>query len=364
MAESKTNTNSDEISLKELILKLKEIWIFLWSKWKIILLAGIVGAAIGLTLSFISKPKYTAKLTFVVANEKSNSLGSFSGLAAIAGIDLGGGGSDLFSSDNIMELMKSRLMIERTLLSPVEVDGKRLTLLEHYVSFNKLHKNWKKNPLLATIHFEINCDPTKFSRIQDSVIESIFIKITKEALSVNKPDKRLSIIESTFKGTNEIFSKVFLEELNNRVSEFYIGTKTMRLKENVDILQNKADSLSGIITSATMGIASITDQNMNSAKAIAIAGRSRKQIDLQVAGAVYAEVVKNLELAKITLQKETPLIQVIDSPVYPLKKEKLGKLKGLLLGGILAGFVIVGWLLGQKFYQSIMKVEDQDQQSL
>ena len=355
MAESKTNTNSDEISLKELIEMAKKISLFLWSKWKIILLAGILGAGIGLALSFIIKPKYTAKLTFVVANEKGNSLGSFSGLAAIAGIDLGGGGSDLFSSDNIMQLMKSRLMIERTLLSPVEVDKKRLTLLEHFVSFNKLHKNWDKNPLLATIHFEINCDPTKFSRTQDSIIESIYIKINKDALSVYKPDKKLSIIESTFTGNNEIFSKVFLEELNNRVSEFYIGTKTMRLKQNVDILQDRADSLSRIITSATIGIASLTDQNLNSSRALAIAGKSRKQIDLQVAGAVYTEVIKNLELAKITLQKETPLIQVIDSPVYPLKKEKLGKLKGLVLGGIFAGFLTVIWLMGKRIYKLIMR---------
>lgn len=354
MAENTPSIKSDEISLKEIIIKGIEIWHFLWSKWLIILIAGLLGGAIGLTMSFSIKPKYTARLTFVVANEKGNPLGSYSGLAAMAGIDLGGGGSDLFSSENIMELMKSRLMIERTLLSPVEVEGKRLTLLEHYVSFNKLHKNWDKNPMLATIHFEINCDPTKFSRIQDSIIESIFRKITKEALSVNKPDKKLSIIESTFTGTNEIFSKVFLEELNNRVSEFYIGTKTMRLKQNVEILQNRADSLSGIITSATRGIANLTDQNMNSSKAIAIAGRSRKQIDLQVAGAVYTEVVKNLELAKFTLQKETPLIQVIDSPVYPLQKEKLGKLNGLVLGGFLAGFLAIGFLLGKWFISLIM----------
>ena len=305
-------------------------------------------------MSFIIKPKYTAKLTFVVANEKSNSLGSFSGLAAIAGIDLGGGGSDLFSSDNITELMKSRRMIESTLLTPMEVDGKRVTLIEHYISFKKLRKSWSKNLKLTNIHYEIKCDPAKFSREQDSIIESIFKEIIKEDFRVSKPNKNLSIIESAFTSINEIFSKVFLEELNNKVSEFYIETKTKRLKQNVDILQDRADSLSGIITSATMGIASLTDQNLNSSRAIAIAGRSRKQIDLQVAGAVYTEVVKNLELAKVTLQKETPLIQVIDSPVYPLKKEKLGKLKGIVLGGFLAGFLAIGFLLGKWFVSLIM----------
>ena len=352
---SRTDNDETSIIIKELALKLKEISQFLISKWKIIIGAIILGAIFGLTLSFIIKPKYTAMLSFAVANDKSNPLGAYSGLASMAGIDLGGGGSDLFSSDNIIELMKSRKMVESTLLAPVEVDGKRVTLIEHYISFKKLRNKWSNKPKLANIHYEINCDPSKFSREQDSIIGHIYKTFKEDDFSVNKPDKKLSIIESTITSTNEIFSKVFLEEINNKVSEFYIETKTKRLKQNVDILQERADSLSGIITISTLGIANLTDQNLNPSRAIVTAGKSRKQVDLQVAGAVYGEVVKNLELAKVTLQKETPLIQVIDSPIYPLKKDRLGKLEGLIFGGIIAFFLIIAWLLASRFYHSIMK---------
>jgi hypothetical protein len=50
----------------------------------------------------------------------------------------------------------------------------------------------------------------------------------------------------------------------------------------------------------------------------------RKQIDIQTSGIIYGEALKNLALAKVVLQKETPLIQLIDKPVYPLKKGNLG----------------------------------------
>ena len=43
-------------------------------------------------------------------------------------------------------------------------------------------------------------------------------------------------------------------------------------------------------------------------------------------------------MAKVSLRKETPLLQVIDAPILPLEKEKLGRLKSLVLGGFLAGF--------------------------
>jgi len=354
VAENTPTTKSNEISIKEIILKSKEIWQFLWSKWLTILIVGLLGGAIGLALSFVIKPKYTATLTFAVANEKSNPLGAYAGLASMAGLDLGGGGSDLFSSENIMELMKSKKMIENTLLTPTKVDEKNTTLIEYYITFNKLRESWIKKPGLANIHFEINCEPDKFSRTQDSIVGSICDKLSKTAISISKPDKKLSIIESRVITTNEIFSKQFLEGLISNVSAFYIETKTKRLKQNVDILQNRADSLSAILTSSTQNIASLTDQNLNPAKAMVNAGRARKQIDLQITGTVYGEILKNLELSKVTLQKETPLIQVIDSPVYPLQKEKFGKSKGIISGGMLAGFLIVGWLLGRKLYQSII----------
>jgi uncharacterized protein involved in exopolysaccharide biosynthesis len=65
-------------------------------------------------------------------------------------------------------------------------------------------------------------------------------------------------------------------------------------------------------------------------------------------------VVKNLELAKFTLQQETPVIQVVDRSYLPLQKEKESKLKGLLLGGILAGFLTICFLLARRWWKSIL----------
>ena len=40
---------------------------------------------------------------------------------------------------------------------------------------------------------------------------------------------------------------------------------------------------------------------------------------------------------KMSLLKETPLLEVIDQPVYPLAKEKLGKAKGIAVPGMPVG---------------------------
>ena len=63
---SQANFDNDEISLKELILKMKEWFAFLKSKWKTILLAGVIGGLIGLTIAWFKKPTYKATLTFAM----------------------------------------------------------------------------------------------------------------------------------------------------------------------------------------------------------------------------------------------------------------------------------------------------------
>ena len=59
-------------------------------------------------------------------------------------------------------------------------------------------------------------------------------------------------------------------------------------------------------------------------------------------------------MAKITLRKETPLIQIIDSPIFPLEKTKVSKLKFLIIGGILASFLIILYLIFSQMYKKMI----------
>jgi hypothetical protein len=51
----------------------------------------------------------------------------------------------------------------------------------------------------------------------------------------------------------------------------------------------------------------------------------QRQVDASIRR--FSELVKQSELAKVTLRKETPLIQIIDRPILPLLKERFGKVK-------------------------------------
>ncbi len=77
-------------------------------------------------------------------------------------------------------------------------------------------------------------------------------------------------------------------------------------------------------------------------------------IDVQTSGAVYAEMVKNLEVSKITLRNTTPLIQIIDEPILPLKDTTWSLLKTIVLGIMIGGLLMLTFLSLRYFYQQAM----------
>lgn len=351
------NGAETEISLKELIQKIQEGYRYLFSQWKMIVLAGFLGAVLGLSYSFYKKPVYRAEYSFVLEEEKSGGLSGALGLASQFGIDLGSsGGGGAFAGDNLMELMKSRSMVQQALLSPLNTQGRAESLVEHYISVNKMRESWDEKPELKNLHFPINAKPAEFSRAQDSVMMSIHANLVKNVLSVAKVDKKLSIIKVEVKSTNEIFAKAFAEALVEQVSQFYVDTKTRKSAKNVAILQHQADSVRQRLNAAIGGVASANDANpnLNAAMQILRVPSQQRQVDVQANTAILTELVKNLELSKLALRRETPLIQVIDKPVFPLAIERIGKLKGLIVGGFLAGFFICFYLLLRKLMQNIL----------
>ena len=348
---------NDEISLRELIEKGKEWYAYLLSQWKIILLAGIIGACLGLAYSFIKKPIYTATLSFALEDEKGGGgLGGALGLASSFGIDLGGGGGSIFTGSNLTELFKSRAMVEKTLLSPVVLDGKTVSLAEMYIQNNKWRDKWKDKPKLSALQFLPDTKRKYFTREHDSILGVMYQDLSKTGLSVGQKDKKISIITIDVNSTNELFSKYFTEALVKEVSDFYVTTKSKKARMNMDILERQTDSIRRELNGAITGVAVANDNTfgLNPAMNVRRAPSARRQVDVQANTAILTELVKQTELAKVTVRKETPLIQVIDQPILPLKKEKFGKAKGIVLGGVLAGFLIVMVLIVRRVLKQLV----------
>ncbi|MNY03534.1 hypothetical protein D3C86_1361610 [compost metagenome] len=121
------------------------------------------------------------------------------------------------------------------------------------------------------------------------------------------------------------------------------------------VLQKQTDSIRAELNGAITGAASASDETfmLNPAMNVRRSPSVRRQVDVQANTAILTELVKQSELAKVTVRKETPLIQVIDRPILPLPKERFGKGKGLVMGGFLAGFLTVLGLIVRRLLKEL-----------
>jgi hypothetical protein len=332
--------NTDEITFAYISARVRSVTKYLLSKWLTLIITGIAGGLLFLAYTIFQKPTYTATCTFVLEESgKGGMLSQYAGLASLAGVSLDNTESGLFQGDNILELYKSRLMIEKTLLSSADFDGKKELLIERYIAFNDLRNRWRSKDDIDNINF--NGDPGNFNRKQDSIIIDLAKKFNKKYLGVGRPDKKLNIIQVDVSSKDELFAKNFAEKLVENVNNFYVTTKTKKLSQNVEILQKHADSVRNMINSSIAGAANSIDASPNANPALTSlrVPSQRKQVDVQTNIAVYGEVVKNLEVSRLSLLKETPLIQVIDTPILPLDNNRVSKAIALVAGFFTAIFL-------------------------
>jgi hypothetical protein len=349
MAGSKHFSDS-QFTLKEVIQNLGEWVAFFLSQWKVLLLAAILGLGLGVLASIIKKPVFHAETSFVLEEGDAGGISQMSGLASLVGVNLGslGSTSGLFQGDNIMELYRSDRMLGETLLSPFQDDQ---MLIDRYVSFQELDEKWASKVDFASLDFSIPRE--EFSVTQDSVVKEVAKLIRENQLNVAKPDRKLSIIQVSISSKDELFAKAFNEKLVEKVNSFYFETKTKKTGENLSILQSQADSVRSILDESVNAYAVATDRvpNANPLMSSATVESKKRQIDVQATGAVYQEIVKNLEIAKVNHRNNSPLIQIIDSPRLPLERSEIRLVKGMVLGAVIGGLLAFFGLYFRRLYE-------------
>ena len=345
---------SDEITLKELVLKGKEWLGYLWSyKW-LILIVAVLGAGLGFAYAkYVAKPNYTAQVTFAMEQKSSGGASALGGLASSLGLgDLAGSASQsgMFGGENILMLMKSNRIIHEALKEPLkELNG------DHLLNFY-LVNHFKEELEDKVIYlFPKALDTLPFKREQDSVLLLVTKSIREEQLLADRADKKNTIINLEVKDENEYWAYLFSKMLVKHAIELYMDIKVGKLIATEQDLTRKRDSIRGMLDGSITTLAYETDLNSHTPLMRYKTNQAKKQIDVEVLKTMYGNIIQNLEMTKFQRSQEEPIIEIIDEPILPLRREKYGKLKGLIMGGFLAGFLIFCWLVLRRIMKSVMR---------
>ncbi len=308
-----------------------------------------------LLYNYIKSPIHYAKTTFVLDSQNSSSsIGDVASLASLAGINASSfiDASSLFQIDNIQELYKSNSMIINTLMSKSEINKKELPLIIRFGEIEKIDKKWDK----LGVDFNDNTTISLNKRLHDSILIEAAEIIKEKYLIVDKPSRKTTILEIGFNHKDELLAKSFNENLVSIVNDFYYKTKTQKSGKNLQILQRQADSVKTVLDKSILELANEDERvpNPNPLAKINLVPYQKALIDVQSNGAVYQQIISQLEIAKVTHRNKTPLIQKIDQPTLPLENSRL-KLFECLVFGIFGGlFLSVLYYSLSRFYKSLI----------
>jgi hypothetical protein len=328
--------------------------------FKLVLMVVAVGAALGLAYSIFKPVRYNAEITFSVEDSKSIGGGLLSSLGGSIGMDIGslsGAGNGVLSGDNVLSLLKSKSMMAECLKTPYPLgnnasaaSGKQTAIANYviadrYADVYGLREKWAGNKKIGrAIYFG---QPDQNLRLQDSLLKLIIKRIEEKELSVIKPDKKLSFFNIAINTKDEMMSMLITQGIIKIATDFYVNAKVGRLKSNIERLEKRTDSISNLLNQQTY--AATEDArlllNVNPADINAPVYSEISQRDKMVLTSIYAELMKNLEVSKAALIQETPTVQIVDQPSFPLERIETKWYEGILLGACLSFLSITALLL-------------------
>lgn len=327
----KNNINIDQNTSISVTRNLQTFFNFIFRNWLILLIVGILAGLGGIVYATFQKTHYKSHLTFALDEGNSGGgIGNFLNLASQFGLNIGGG-KDMFAGDNILDIMRSRRMVEKVFLTVDTFNNKPYSLIEYYLEITGQRKS---NSKIKNIKFPVDQPRPSFSYQQDSLLYKTYLQFSKSSLFAERPDRKLSIYEVSVSSPDEKFTKDFTDRLVAETNNFYTEIRTKKAKETLNILEKRVDTMKRNLNSSIANKASVQDVNINPAFTEAQVPVQKQQANIQVYGAAYAEMFKNLELARFQYLNEIPLMQIIDAANYPMEKIKSGKLATAILFAI------------------------------
>lgn len=335
----------------------KQLFQYVWNQKNKVFLLVFIGGIIGFTYAFLSKPKYQAKLVFLLNESKAGSINPLSALAGQLGLSQV---SPSISEDRILFLASTKNILGSALLSEFE-PGVRIgdTLM------GILHMRegiLKDTSLVSFTNFKAHTiEEMSFAenKIMDDLINHILIS---KKLVVETYKKKVSsfvgtqnngILIVSFEDKHEMLSLKLTHAIYDRLSEFYTKAVTKSLQANYDLLDRREDSLRQVLTEVEVETASAIDDSYQVIRYKGKIREGRLKRELEILNIMYAEVIKNKELAKFNLEQERPVFQLIDEPMLPLEKHEKSKLLFTSLGaigfGLMALFLVIGVFIKDNF---------------
>jgi len=304
-------------------------------------------------------PVYNAQITFSIDEDEGGSSAGLTGMLSQMGL---GVRPTRYNFDKILELSKSRRVVQEPMFARITVDGKEDFLANHIIRIYGVgvdEEEGSGEPMFFT-HDSLS----SFTREENELLKSVY------GLIIGPPkNPELALLTAGYNEDSNIMTmnattkdETLSIELARRtfyaLSNYYVNRAIEKAQRTYKIVSMKRDSVLGVLRSAEYQLANFEDRNRGMLMRTDQVTKLRLQREIAALAAMYAEVLKNTEVADFSLRTKTPFIQVIDMPIPPLNPSEASFLRSILIGMIIGGLIGVIFVAGRKAIRELMSEND------
>jgi capsule polysaccharide export protein KpsE/RkpR len=329
----------DEITLKDIILKIQQWWSIVWPQKKIIIAASLaIGLIAAFYTKFLTQPTYIASYQLFF-QEESGGLSGAMRLASTFG--LGGGGGSASSSATVQEYIISRNNIAHAMTAELE-NGR---LIDRY--YQEAIEEDEEFAQEFTSKFGTN------QRYTDSVLIQVALGFNEGVLGASF-DEESGVLGFSVVTYDESFTYDLATLLVENTEAQFKDWKKEKGLAAVAAFQKKVDSLELSLDATLRRLGEYQDQNNSLISAVDKMEQMRLTIDMEALKVAYGEYIKGLEMSKAELMNLEGPFKYFDEPIFPLQKDKGSAVIAGVFGSIITGFLLVLFFIGRAEAGNIM----------
>jgi len=349
----------DEIDIVELLKKV-------YKEKKLIFKYSIIAAIFGVVFALLQPNQYTSSTTFIpqLSSDLKTGSSSLSGLASLAGINLGGmEGSSEFPPTLYPQVVESVPFRLDLLSSYVQVNNTELTLREYFLeyknSFNLLGTVKKytiglPSLILGLFKADENYVSDSLSIYSLTEEDHDLFEMLSEVFSLSINDKE-GFISMSFTDEDKIISAQVAQTAETLLQEKIIEFKVKSSKELLDFTSNQYNEKKIAFEKLQDDRAVFVDKNINISSSLYQNKLSRIESELSIAQTVVQQLASQVEQAKLQVNKDTPVFTTIKPVTVPFEKSA-PKRSVIVIIFIFLGLIIsIGYVLVKESAMEIIK---------
>lgn len=324
LIEQKSRLSDDEL----VEIRVSDIGNFLRQSRRAILLGGVIGFVIGSLYAFSKSNEYSSQVAVMpeVQGKGGSALSGLGSLAGLAGINLDNisGVGDAIRPDlypNVIQSVPFALhLLQQSVYSkefkksqPLEAyliqhnEGMFSGWLSQWLSFSGSTKEDISDPANSSGALQV-------TKQQDEQIKEIQSRVT--ALY----DKKSGIVTLSAVMPDPVVAATAAKRSLDYLTNYAIAYRTEKARQQVEFLNRQVAASKRRYQEAEVTLSSYRDRNRSLFLNTAKIEEQRIQAEFLLAQDLYNNLSKQLEMAKIKVQEETPVFKTLEPAQVPIRK--------------------------------------------